>query len=184
MACLSNYTLKSILADCNPNLAGIAEVWLGYYGDWAVSADTESSAMTHTISSITAETGARMNKMQHYTFAKQTGSLTSTLTKDEANGTRYYTNELALQFSKMEARKHLEIEAMAAEQLVGIVRDLNGKYWFIGYDGYLSASDATAQSGQSYDDNNGYNITLQAMSAFLPFEMTKTQVDSVIESED
>lgn len=167
MSCISNYTLDGILADCNPNLAGIQEAWLGYYGDFDVTVDTSAQ----TVSAITAFTGATDGHFHHYTFAKNTGSLTSTLTKDEANGTRYWTNAVALQFNKLEAKKHLEVQAMAAEQLVGIIKDNNGKYWFVGYDGYLSSADANAQTGASYDDMNGYTVTMNAMSAYLPFEI-------------
>lgn len=180
MACLDDYTLKGILADCNPNLAGIQEAYIGYYGDFNVSADPT----THKITSITSAAGATQGKFDRYTFAKQTGSLTSTLTKDEANGTRYYTNQVVLQFSKMEAWKHMEIEALSAEQLVAIIKDNNNKYWFVGYDGYLSAAEATAQSGQSYDDLNGYNTTMNAMSAYLPFEITYDDFKNLIDSTD
>lgn len=177
MNCLTNYTLEGILADCNPNLAGVQEAYIGYYGDFVV--DISESA--HTISTITSATGASTGKFYHYTFAKQTGSLNSTLTKDEANGTRYYTNTVTLQFSKLEARKHLEVEALSAEQLVAIIKDNNGKYWYVGYDGYLSASEATAQTGQSYDDMNGYNTTMNAMSAYLPFEIDYVKFSSLID---
>lgn len=178
MKCLNDFTLKGILADCNPNLAGIVEAYLGYFGDFDVTIDETG----HTVESISAATSATTGKFYLYTFAKNTSSLNSTLSKDEANGTRYWTNQLTLQFSKLEAAKHLEVEAMAAERLVGIVKDNNGKYWYIGYDGYLSADDgATAQTGASYDDMNGYNVVMSAMSAFLPFEITKEQFASLID---
>lgn len=179
MNCLTNYTLEGILADCNPNLAGVQEAWLGYFGDFDVTISVSQSA--HSISTIEAASDAATGKFYHYTFAKQTGSLNSTLTKDEANGTRYYTNTVTLQLSKMEARKHLEIEALSAEQLVAIIKDNNGKYWYVGYDGYLSASEATAQTGQSYDDMNGYNVTMNAMSAYLPFEIDYSKFSSLID---
>lgn len=177
MPCLNTHTLTGILADCEPNLAGIAEVWMGYYGDFNVAVDLSAQTVTGFTKTTTG------NDLQHYAFAKQTGSLTSTLTKDEANGTRYYTNALALQFSKLERIKHLEFQALAAEQLVAIVKDNNGKYWFLGYDGYLSSADGTAQTGQSYDDLNGYNITLNAMSAYLPFEISESLFKSNVSGE-
>lgn len=167
MACLSGYTLKGISLDCNANLAGIKEAYLAYKDDITVEVDLDAQS----VSTLTATEGKGFYK---YTFAKQTGSLTSTLTKDEANGTRYYTNSVALQFNKMEAAKHLEVNAMAAEALVGIIVDNNGKRWLVGYDSYLSASAATAQSGDSYDSLNGYTVTLDAMSAYLPFEVPST----------
>lgn len=176
MACLSNYTIKGIINDCNPNLAGIQEVWLGYYGDFDVEVSGKS------VTSITAATGANTGKFEHYSFARQTGSLTSTLTKDETTGTRYYTNEISLQFTKMEAAKHLEVEALAAEQLVGIVHDNNDKYWFVGYDSYLSSTEQTAQTGVSSDELNGYTLTMNQVSAFLPFELQKSQFEGLIDA--
>ena len=65
MACLSNYTLKGILADCNPNLAGIQEAYLGYFGDFDVTVNVSAQ----TVSSISAATGATSGKFYHYTFA-------------------------------------------------------------------------------------------------------------------
>ena len=177
MKCLTNQTLKGIKSDCNPNLAGIAEAYIGYFGDFDVTVEASAQSVT----TITAATGASTGKLYAYDFAKQTGSLTSTLSKDEANGTRYYTNTVTLQFTKMEANKHLEIEALAAEKLVAVIGDNNGKYWFVGYDGYLSTDEATAQSGQSYDDLNGYNTTMNAMSAYLPFEIDYATFSSLID---
>lgn len=170
MACLSDYTLKGLSLDCNANLAGIKELYLGYNDDISVT----TSEATHSIDTIE---GTALYK---YTFAKQTGSLTSTLTKDEANGTMYYTHSIELQFNKLEGAKHIEIEAMAAEALVGIVLDNNGKYWYIGDGGYLSADSTTAQTGKSYDELNGYTLTLSAMSGHLPYEIAYDKFSALV----
>lgn len=154
---------------CETNLAGIKKAYIANYENVASVAisgtDVENS---YIVSGITMAAG---KKFYAYNFAKQTGSLTSTLTKDEANGTKYYTNVAALQFSKMEARKHLEFSALAADPTALIVEDNNGKRWYIGYDSYASATEGTAQTGQSFDDLNGYNISLSAQSAYLPIEI-------------
>lgn len=155
---------------CETNLAGIKKAYIANYENVAAVV-VDFSAMTVSSITMTGDT-----KFYAYNFAKQTGSLTSTLTKDEANGTRYYLNEAALQFNKMEAKKHLEMSALAADPTAVIILDNNGKYWFLGYDNYVSATDGTVQSGQSFDDLNGYNLTLQAQSAYLPFEITDTSI--------
>lgn len=171
MACLNSYTLKGMAFDCNANLAGIKKIYLGYYDDFTITTTEEGAdnEKTHTATIEAKGDG----KLYEYTFAKKTGSLTSTLTKDETNGTRYYTNEISLQFNKLEGWKHMEIEAMAAEALIAIVCDNNNKYWIVGSDGYLSATATTAQTGASYDEMNGYTITLSAMSAHLPYQTTE-----------
>ena len=174
MKCLSNQTLKGIYSDCDPNLAGIAEAYIGYYGDFDVTIE----ASAHQITAITADASAETGNFYAFEFAKQTGSLTSTLTKDEANGTRYFTNQVVLQFTKLEAAKHLEMQALSAEKLVAIIKDNNGKYWYVGYDSYLSSTEGTAQTGQSYDDLNGYNVTMNQMSAYLPFELSESAISA------
>lgn len=178
MKCLTNFTLAGLRTDCNPNLAGIETIYIGYYGDFAVSADTSA----HTISNIEAATGASTGKLYEYEFAKQTGSLTSTLTKDEANGTRYFSTVVVLSFNKLEAAKHLEIQALSAERLVAVVKDSNQKFWYVGFDSYLSATEANAQTGQSYDDKSGYDITMSQQSAYLPFEIDYDTFKSLIDS--
>lgn len=177
MNCLSNITLKGITNSCEASLAGISDVYIGYFGDFAV----EVSESAQTVTSFTAATtGQVSNNLYKYEFAKQTGSLTSTLTKDEVNGVRYFTNELALQFNKLETAKHLEMTALATEKLIAIVKDNNGKYWFIGYDGYLSATEGTAESGTAFGDHNGYNLTMSQMSSYLPFEIKYDQFSEYI----
>ena len=161
--CLTDYTLSGITFDCNPNLAGIKDLYITYYDE--VAGKVDESGDTHTITELPSGV-----TWYRYAFAKNTSALNSTLTKDDANGVRYYTNTISLVFSKMEAYKHLEVMAMAAEKLAVIVVDNNNKAWYVGFDSYVSASEEEAGTGASFDDRNGYTVTLEGTSAFLPFE--------------
>lgn len=176
MACTLQ-TLKGIGEFCGTNLAGIKEVWLGEYAGFKA---TPGSA--HNITTL-EHAGESTALLYHYAFAKQTGSLTSNITIDEANGVRYYTHEIALQFSKMEAAKHAEVEALAAGQLVAIVHDNNDNYWYVGYDTYVSATAVTAQSGQSFGDLNGYTTTLSTMDSKLPYAIEKSVFEGLVDTE-
>lgn len=169
-SCLTNYTLKGVGFDCNPNLAGVRNVYITYYDDVTVpaSAATESA---HTISNVVLSSGVNWYT---YEFARNTSSLDSTLTKDDANGTRYYTNTLTLVFNKLTAQKHLEVMALAAEKLAVIVEDNNGHMWFLGYDSYVSGTAEEVGTGASADDRNGYSVTIEGTSAYLPWEFTGT----------
>lgn len=164
-SCLNDYTLKGIGFDCNANLAGIKEVYLTYFDD-ATPTIVESA---HTITAVTLSSGVTWFK---YDFARNSSSLNSVLTKDDANGTRYYTNTLTLVFNKLTAMKHLEVMAMAAEKLAAIVVDNNGKMWYLGADAYVSGTAEEAGTGASADDRNGYNVTIEGTSAYLPFKFT------------
>lgn len=169
MAC--NQTLAGIPFSCDTSLGGIKRVFLANQDDVTATID----ATTHT---ATLKVAAG-KKFATYVLQKQTGGLESTINVGD-NGTRYYTNTITMQFLKMEAAKHLEIETVAAGQLCGIVEDNNGKYWFVGYDGYLSVSEATASAGTAYSDLNGYTTTLTADSNYLPFEIAAEDIPALI----
>lgn len=176
MGCLSDFTLKGIALDCNPVLAGIKRVYLGYNDQFTITPDAKTQTAT-----IAAKEGASATaKLYAYDIVANTGGLTSTITKNEQNGTRYYTNTIAMQFNRLEAAKHLEVQAMAAEALVAIVETNDGKYWVVGADSYLSATESNVQTGSSFDDLNGYTISLAARSAYLPFEIEYSGFSSLI----
>lgn len=175
MACLNTYTLRGIALDCNPVLAGIKKVYLGYFDEFVVSGDTDT--MTATIANVSGSTA----KLYPYDITVNTGGLTSTLTKNDQNGTRYYTNVISMQFTRLEAKKHLEVQAMAAEALVAIVESNDGSCWVVGYDSYATGNSATSQTGSSFDDLNGYNVELQARSAYMPFEIKKTDFEPLVD---
>ena len=166
-SCLSTHTLKGVGFDCNANLAGVKEVYITYYNDVDVADAIDYSA--HTISAATLSQDV---KWYTYEFARNTSSLNSVLTKDEANGTRYYTNTLELIFNKLTADKHLEVMALGAEKLAAIVVDKNDKMWYVGADNYITGTNTEAGTGDSLDSRNGYTVTLEGTSKYLPFEYT------------
>lgn len=169
MAC--NVTLTGIALDCGTNLSGIKAIYLANdasVGDVTVS-DNE-------ISAIDASAGT----FKKYVPAKNTGSLTKTLTKNESTGVMYYTNEAVAQFNRMETAKRTEIANIDRGQFKAIVLDNNGKYWFLGYDNYVSATAVTGQTGAGLDEGNFYTLTLTDISAELPYEVKSEAIAAVI----
>lgn len=172
MACL--ITIAGITLDCESSLGGIKQVWITQYDNVkSVTVDDE----TNQISAITLETDA---KWYNYQFRKGTGSLTSTLNVDETAGTNYVSNELALVFTKMETKKRIEIAALSIGQLVVVVEDSNGKYWFLGKDDYVSASAGTGVTGTAKGDQNAYTLTLATDSESYPYELSAEAIQSVV----
>lgn len=187
-----NQTLAGIQLDCTNSLGGIKTVYIANYGDvdgqpeldivddsTPTSADTTFGMITK-INMVTPEQGAAP-KFKPYQFRKQTGSMTSTLNVDETAGINYVSTELSLVFTKMETAKRLEMSALAKGQLAVIVEDSNNKFWYLGYDDYVSASAGSANSGQNKGDSNNYGLTLKDESTTFPYEITKEAVDEVIE---
>lgn len=172
MACL--ITIAGITLDCESSLGGIKQVWITQYDNVkSVTVDDE----TNQISAITLESSA---KWYNYQFRKGTGSLTSTLNVDETAGTNYVSNELALVFTKMETKKRIEIAALSIGQLVVVVEDSNGKYWFLGKDDYVSASAGTGVTGTAKGDQNAYTLTLATDSESYPYELSAEAIRSVV----
>lgn len=173
MGCLPT-GLKGLAVECDTSLAGIEVAYIGEKDNFEVAIDKD----TMTITGITGSTES--GKLYAYHFNRQTGSLNSEMTRNDANGSFYYTNTVALQFTKMEAKKSAEIAALAKAHSIVVVKDLNGQYWVVGADTYATASADTAQSGQSVDDLNGYNITLDSMSAYKPLSISYELIKTLI----
>lgn len=169
MSC--NVTLTGIALDCVTNLSGIKAIYLA--NDASVGNVTVSEEQ---ITAIDASAGT----FYEYIPAKNTGSLTKTLTKDESTGVMYYTNEVVAQFNKMETKKRTELSNIDRGQFKAIVLDSNGKYWFLGYDNYVSASAVTGQTGAGLDDGNFYTLTLTDISAELPYEVKSDALTDII----
>ena len=169
MAC--NVTLTGIALDCVTNLSGIKAIYLA--NDASVGNVTVSEEQ---ITTIDASAGT----FYEYIPAKNTGSLTKTLTKDESTGVMYYTNEVVAQFNKMETPKRKEISNIDRGRFKAVVLDSNGKYWFLGYDNYVSASAVTGQTGAGLDDGNFYTLTLTDISAELPYEVKSDALADII----
>ena len=164
-------TLMGIPIDCGTNLSGIKALYLA--NDASVGAPT---VVDGEITEIDASAGT----FYEYIPAKNTGSLTKTLTKDESTGVMYYTNEVVAQFNKMETPKRKEISNIDRGRFKAVVLDSNGKYWFLGYDNYVSASAVTGQTGAGLDDGNFYTLTLTDISAELPYEVKSDALADII----
>ena len=166
-------TLAGITLDCASSVGGIKEVYIANYADVEVNEfDGEM---------ITSIDVADNTKFKKYEFRKQTGSMTSTLNIDETAGINYVSTELSLVFTKMETAKRIEIAALAIGQLAVIVKDGNNKYWYLGYNDYVSASAGSANSGTAKGDSNNYSITLKDESDSFPYEVDPTVIASIVE---
>ena len=165
MACL--ITLSGISLDCGTNLSGVKAIYLA--NDASVNGVTVS---TGEISAIDASG----NVFYEYRPAKNTGSLTKTLTKDESTGVKYYTNEVVAQFNMMNSAKRAELANIDGAQLKVVVLDNNGMYWYLGKDNYVSASAVVGQTGAGIDDGNFYTLTLTDISRELPYPLSTAGV--------
>lgn len=173
MSC-NSIKLNGIAKECDGNVGGIKKVYMIADGGVSLAKTAvdaaEAEGGAHTVPATAFTLASSGTTFMAYNFAKNTGGLTTTVTSD-SNGVRY-SNAVALQFNRMEGKKHLEIEALAAGDGAQIfVIDRNNIVWFIGYDNAASLNDLTAQTGSALEDLNGYNTTLTAVSGYMPFRV-------------
>ena len=161
MAC--NQTLGGLVNDCAKSMGGIRRVFIANKDDVA--------SVTVSENKITAITMAESAKFKSYYFRKGTGSYTSTLNVDQANGVNYVGTDVVLQFTRMETTKRIEMVALSVNDLVVIVEDNNGVYWFLGYDNPVNASAGDGQTGTAMTDGNRYTITLHDDAEEWPYEV-------------
>lgn len=121
-------------------------------------------------------------KFKKYSFRRGSSSFTSTLNVDDTNGINYVQTDLALVFAKMDTPKRIEIAALSLGELVVIVKDCNGLYWYMGYNEAVQASAGGAQSGTARGDANNYTITLTDYSPSYLYEVDPTALTDVIEA--
>lgn len=168
------YTLEGMNVMCKePSFGGIKEVLVALYDDVAsTSVDSGTTLLTPTMASG--------KKFKQYKLLKSTGGLTSTLNTSETS-TSYFTNEVTLQFMKMETSKRLEIMALMMASCAVIVKDANNKYWYLGKDNYVDCSAGTATTGTAVSDANHYELTLSDTSAELPYEVDATVISTIVD---
>ena len=171
MSC--SITLAGLTRDCEPSRGGIVAVWFA-------DVNASGGAPTVTVSSgeISAVSGGTWLK---YKFPKNTGSVASAYNINEENGTKYVESTLTLVFNRMETAKRVEICALAQGELVAIVKDANGKYWYLGKDEPLILATGEGNTGTARADRNGYNVTLKDVSNELPYECLKSGLPVAID---
>lgn len=156
-------TLSNISTNCDSQMGGIDVVYAINRSDV-----TALTVTTGVITAITLDTGKHFNT---YEFRKQSGSLTCTYNVDDVAGVKYVQGDLALRFAKMETEKRVSFMALCNGELACIVKDTNGKYWYLGYDRSVTMTAATGETGTNFTDPNQYTITLSSMDNEMPYEV-------------
>ena len=158
MACISQ-VLAGLVAECDHSMGGIKKVWIATEDPKPTVADGAINGFDNSTT------------WYEYNFKKNTGSFTSTLNTDAANGINYVSTELILQFNKMTTTKRIEMAGLAVNDMWVIVLDSNNTYWYLGFDSPVNATAGTSQTGTSKQDGNFYQITLTDESDSWPFEV-------------
>lgn len=184
MSCVQ--TFKGIDLSCKDSLGGIIEVYVAdksaVTGITGVTAEgtTGATYSGQPMSNITAIGVSGTTPFKPFKFRKQTGNMTSTINTDDANGTSFVQTDVVVQFTKMETAKRLEFSALIAGNCAVIVKDNNGKFWYLGLDNPVTLTAGSGATGQAMGDFNGYSATITDISKELPCEVLASAVESII----
>lgn len=154
MACsvtLANYSL----GECFSSIGGIKAVWVANYVDNAVSATTSGETISSFVSGIT-----------WYKQEQKHSSMTSTLNVSE--NANYVSTEVLIEYTKMQKESRIQMNALAKGEVMVVVLDKNGNYYFLGEEEPVTASAGDGQTGQKRDDKNAYTITLTDSCSHFP----------------
>ncbi|CAB5223161.1 hypothetical protein UFOVP384_1 [uncultured Caudovirales phage] len=170
MACAltQGYTL-----DCKDSLGGLKSVL--FIESENVSVATESAGV---VTDISLAVGKYFYK---YELVKETSMFMETVTASVQNGTIFYAQELTIVLNKLQANTRNEILLLAKNNLVAIVEDKNGKYWYLGQDGGLDITGGTAGSGTAAGDRNGYELTFSGQEKELAPEVSSSIIGGLID---
>lgn len=99
-----------------------------------------------------------------YEVSKFSSGLESTVNVDIQAGSIYHENSVTVVFNKMDTIKRREVAQLIKGDLIVIVRDGNGIYWFMGLDEPVNVSAGSASTGVAAGDSNNYTLTFTDIS--------------------
>lgn len=168
MSC-NSVTLTNIDARCDKSVGGIKRILVGLRDALENVFTNDKGEIIHFMFTDT---------LTEWKFRKNTGSYTSTGTFDPTINSSYFTTECAIQFSRAEAQKRLDIQSVInAGGVFIIIEDMYGEYLLLGKDRDVVITSATMQSGTSSTDLSGFNLTFTDTSLELPHFINKMFVD-------
>lgn len=165
MAC--TVTLSGIAQTCDANLSGVKKIAVC---NWVEDGFTVDSTPAGNKVLVTMKTD--LKGWVELIPARETGSYTTTLTRNDTTGVLYYTQELTATFNKMDASNAAAIDALGQGRVLVVAQDYNGVNHVIGVEDYVAASAITGQTGAARDDGSNYQITLQGFSAHVDYITT------------
>lgn len=172
-SCSGALTLNTINAKCDKSVGGIKRILIGEF-------DKVSNVAMDSDAVITAVTRTQGSKFESWSFRPNTGSYTSTFESDPAIGNSTVTTEVALQFSRAEAQKRLNIQSALNGACIVVVEDMYGNYLYLGQMRPVYVTSATMVSGTNNNDLSGFTVTFQDINEEIPHYIEKTAAEGLL----
>jgi hypothetical protein len=114
-----------------------------------------------------------------YELKKEVGSVTSTMTIDPTNGTRFSEAVIGFSINTFKAASVNELKIALLGQLAVIAKDNNGRYWGLGFQSWADGTSLVTQSGTAYGDQNGFAVEISAKEPEPPYEVASSVISGL-----
>lgn len=145
--------------DCRNSVGGIDTVYLTEFQNVPQANITVASGV------VTAMSCSSGKKFWTYELEKENAEATETAQISVENGTVFYEGSVVLMLKKMTAAQKNNVETLAKNRLMVIIKDKNGLYWLMGRTAGADVTGAEAKTGKAFGDMNGYTLTITSKEA-------------------
>jgi hypothetical protein len=151
---------------CLDNTGGVKEVYFIELGNL--------DSITETAGVVTAIDKAVGKKFFKYQQIKETSEAFSEPSGNIENGTLFFNQTVSIVLNKLQTATRNEILLLAANLLVAVVKDNNGKYWLFGKENGLFLTSGRSSTGKAMTDRNGYELTFTGAEHALEVEVNSS----------
>lgn len=148
---------QGFLLTCNDAVGGLKNIYIANY--------TDISGVTIVAGEMTVAAG----DVYQFQPNKNTGSATFNPTVSLENGTVFYTHQLQFTLGKLDVTKRNELELLAKAKVMVFVEMNDGQTMVLGYGTGAFMTAGTFQTGATFGDLQGYQITITADETVQPY---------------
>lgn len=140
--------------DCRSSVGGIATIY--------ITELQNKLSITSSSGTITAFSLNSGKKFWVYEVEKENAEMNTNAIVSVENGTVYYESTVSFTLKKMSAQKRNNLEKLALNRVMIIVKDNNGLYQLLGEVNGADLTTAEGKTGKAFGDMNGYSLTFTA----------------------
>ena len=162
---------SGIARGCRDNRPGIKRALIANIDN--ITSYTEAEGL------ISAFTTGSVTPFFEFIPTKQSSNADAEGQFDSSTGAAGYNHMVNLTFAKKDVAKRNTLQLMGEADLVAIIQDFNGSYWYYGAFNGLEVSTMTDVTGVTGTDLNGYTVTLSGEQDELPYQVTGSIIDGL-----
>src|SRR6478609_5625556 len=148
---------------CRDSRGGVKEVLL--------AEKSSVLTLTKTLGVISAIEMAALKTFFTYAQEIETANFQQIIQTSDANGTKFYEQDLNLVINSPTSSIWSEINLLAQNVLVAILLDNNGKYWYMGEVNGARLQPSTGGTGTAFGDRNGITLAFKAKEPLFASEV-------------